>query len=623
MFFRKMRRNMYEKKGKLKKVLAILLIMSVVISGYFFGPEKSDALEAGDIAKVSFDGYLMGTENKYYTMDLNGSVLFYRADGSTYVDKISGKELSKRRHMILTDTSTGEKREGYCVEFDAEIKASAPSYTSGGYLNDTIYFQNLPQDVRKLILAATYYGQNGSNKLPVSGVNSEDYYFATQMLIWEVQQQIRVFERDSSGRITGTKLIDNHGMGKDFFYRYIKGRAAEKCYNYMVENIKKHFVTPDFIGETASQASPIMLKYSMETEAWHGTAADGSNDFDMKWSDSDIEYSKTGKEHRFTSKAPINGEKVIKVKRRTDEGSSAENLLIWNNNVDKNLQVVATGSASPPEFYLRLKTDVPAEVTVVKQDSESGKTIPLEGTAYRIKCVELGKYVSKGMKNAEGDVYATDRDGKVTIEQKLQAGNYLLEEIKAPKGYVVAKEHLKFKVDGTEDKLDVIQKNVPQKGIITINKMGEYKYKESWSDIREKAMGGIDFDIVALADIITPDGTVRAKKGDVVDTVRTDFKGNVSSDKLYLGPYNVVEKDAPVEYRISEPINVALVYSNQDEEVIEKKVNVFNRLKRTTDSIDNSPRTGDESNMNSVLFVMFISLTVMLVVAVASKVRRS
>lgn len=254
---------------------------------------------------------------------------------------------------------------------------------------------------------------------------------------------------------------------------------------------------------------------------------------------------------------------------------------------------------------------------------ESGKIIPLEGTAYRIKCVELGKYVSKGMKNAEGDVYATDRDGKVTIEQKLQAGNYILEEIKAPKGYVVAKEHLKFMVDGTEDKLDVIQKNVPQKGIITINKMGEYKYKESWSDIREKAMGGIDFDIVALADIITPDGTVRAKKGDVVDTVRTDFKGNVSSDKLYLGPYNVVEKDAPVEYRISEPINVALVYSNQDEEVIEKKVNVFNRLKRTTDSIDNSPRTGDESNMNSVLFIMFISLTVMLVVAVASKVRRS
>ena len=71
-------------------------------------------------------------------------------------------------------------------------------------------------------------------------------------------------------------------------------------------------------------------------------------------------------------------------------------------------------------------------------------------------------------------------------------------------------------------------------------------------------------DIIALADIITPDGTVRAEKGQVVDTVRTDFNGNVSSKPLCSGPYNVVEKDAPVEYRIAEPINVALVYGDQE-----------------------------------------------------------
>ena len=143
------------------------------------------------------------------------------------------------------------------------------------------------------------------------------------------------------------------------------------------------------------------------------------------------------------------------------------------------------------------------------------------------------------------------------------------------------------------------------------------------ADIREKAMGGIDFDIIALADIITPDGTVRAEKGDIVDTVRTDFNGNVSSDRLYLGPYNVVEKDAPVEYRISEPINIALVYSDQNVEVIEKEINVLNRLKRTTDSIDSSPRTGDESNMASVMMIMVLSLTAIMIVAVVSRIRKS
>lgn len=613
---------MYEKKGNLKKGLIVFLIIGVMIAGYLSAADSSDALEAGDIAKVSFDGYLMGVENKYYTMDLNGNVIFYKQDGSTYTEKVSGKELSKRRHMILTDTSTGEKREGYCVEFDAEIKASA-SYTSGGYLNDTIYFQNLPQDIKKLILAVTYYGQNGSNKLPVSGVNDEDYYFATQMLIWEVQQQIRVFERDSKGKITDTKLIDNHGMEKDFFYRYIKGRAAEKCYNYIVENMKKHFVTPDFIGESADKAKPVILKYSMESGDWRGEATDAISEFNMKWSDNEIGYSKEKSVHKFKSKNPISGEKVIKVKRKTDEGSSAENLLIWNNNVDKNLQVVATGSASPPEFYMRMKTDVPAEVTVIKQDSETGKTVPLPGTEYKIKCVDIDRYVSEGMKNPKGDVYVTDKEGKVTVGQKLQAGSYILEEIKAPKGYVVAKNSLNFTVDGVKDKFNVVQKNIPQKGIITIKKVGEYRYKENWADIREKAMGGIDFDIIALADIITPDGTVRAEKGDIVDTVRTDFNGNVSSDRLYLGPYNVVEKDAPVEYRISEPINIALVYSDQNVEVIEKEINVLNRLKRTTDSIDSSPRTGDESNMASVMLIMVLSLTAMMIVAVVSRIRKS
>ena len=613
---------MYEKKGNLKKGLIVFLIIGVMIAGYLSAADSSDALEAGDIAKVSFDGYLMGVENKYYTMDLNGNVIFYKQDGSTYTEKVSGKELSKRRHMILTDTSTGEKREGYCVEFDAEIKASA-SYTSGGYLNDTIYFQNLPQDIKKLILAVTYYGQNGSNKLPVSGVNDEDYYFATQMLIWEVQQQIRVFERDSKGKITDTKLIDNHGMEKDFFYQYIKGRAAEKCYNYIVENMKKHFVTPDFIGESADKAKPVILKYSMELGDWRGEATDAISEFNMKWSDNEIGYSKEKSVHKFESKNPISGEKVIKVKRKTDEGSSAENLLIWNNNVDKNLQVVATGSASPPEFYMRMKTDVPAEVTVIKQDSETGKTVPLPGTEYKIKCVDIDRYVSEGMKNPKGDVYVTDKEGKVTVGQKLQAGSYILEEIKAPKGYVVAKNSLNFTVDGVKDKFNVVQKNIPQKGIITIKKVGEYRYKENWADIREKAMGGIDFDIIALADIITPDGTVRAEKGDIVDTVRTDFNGNVSSDRLYLGPYNVVEKDAPVEYRISEPINIALVYSDQNVEVIEKEINVLNRLKRTTDSIDSSPRTGDESNMASVIMIMVLSLTAMMIVAVVSRIRKS
>ena len=261
-------------------------------------------------------------------------------------------------------------------------------------------------------------------------------------------------------------------------------------------------------------------------------------------------------------------------------------------------------------------------MTVQKVDAETEKIIPAEHTKYKVKCVELDRYLSEDMKPGEGDVYETDRDGKFVLPMKLQQGTYLLEEIKAPKGYVVARESQQFQVDGSTGSLTVEQKDIPQKGKITIKKIGEYKHNDNWADIREKAMGGIDFEIIALADIVTPDGTVRAEKGQVVDTVRTDFNGNVSSKLLYLGPYSVVEKDAPVEYRIAEPINVALVYGDQTVEVVEKQINILNRLKRNADSLGSTPKTGDDSGINTILLVMLLSLTVMAVTAVLFRIRK-
>ena len=611
---------MVKKRGILLRIITGTVMLILVVVSALVQTEPAAAAGSG-ISKVSFDGYLKGVENKVYTVEKNGSVLFYNQDGSTYVQQVTGLQPSKRRHMILTDVSSGEKREGYCIEFDADFRVQT-SYEGTGYLTDKAYFSHMPEDVKKLMLAVTYYGKNGDNPLPVSGVSGEDYYYATQVMIWEVQQQLRVFERDSNGRITGTKRVAAHGMQADYFYRSLKGRAAEKCYDFLAENIGKHFVTPEFVGETAEKAAPVLMKYDMETKTWKANADEENCSFDMKWAVEGIQYSKEDSAHNFTTSKAIDGEKIVKVKRKTEEGSSAENLLIWNHEGSKRMQVLSTGSDSPPEFFMRLKTDVPAEVTVEKKDAETGKSIPAEQTQYKVKSQDLNRYVSDGMKKKDGEVYETDRDGRIVIPVKLQQGTYQLEEIKAPKGYVVAKEPQQFKVDGKTASITLEQKDMPQKGKITIKKIGEYKYHDNWADIREKVMGGIDFDIIALADIITPDGTVRAEKGQVVDTVRTDFNGNVSSKPLYLGPYNVVEKDAPVEYRIAEPINVALVYGDQNVDIVEKQINVLNRLKRNIDSLGETPKTGDESGVNTILLVMLLSLTVMAVTAVLFRLRK-
>lgn len=91
-----------------------------------------------------------------------------------------------------------------------------------------------------------------------------------------------------------------------------------------------------------------------------------------------------------------------------------------------------------------------------------------------------------------------------------------------------------------------------QKGTIFVEKTGEVffgvnVFGEEDKDViyqpvyKVKGLAGAVYEITADEDVITPDGTLRYHKGDVVDTVTTDEDGIAKSKELYLGKYTVVE----------------------------------------------------------------------------------
>ena len=81
-------------------------------------------------------------------------------------------------------------------------------------------------------------------------------------------------------------------------------------------------------------------------------------------------------------------------------------------------------------------------------------------------------------------------------------------------------------------------------------------------------LAGAVFEIYADEDITTPDGTVRAKKDELVATLKTNTKGTAISKQLYLGKYRVVETVAPYGTVINpEPHTIELTYSGQNEKV--------------------------------------------------------
>ena len=66
--------------------------------------------------------------------------------------------------------------------------------------------------------------------------NSDDFAFATQVLIWKFQQQLRT----DTTRGSSTLKTNATGTPKAIFYDQIKGRPAEDCYNYILTEMAKY-----------------------------------------------------------------------------------------------------------------------------------------------------------------------------------------------------------------------------------------------------------------------------------------------------------------------------------------------------------------------------------------------
>lgn len=227
-----------------------------------------------------------------------------------------------------------------------------------------------------------------------------------------------------------------------------------------------------------------------------------------------------------------------------------------------------------------------ALVEIVKKDAETGKTIPASGIGFKIKDLKTDEFVVQHINYPtpkDLDVFYTNENGMLMLPEKLPRGEYEIVEQCAPNGYVLDKTPVKFTVDGGEELVCVTMDNIPQKGIIKVSKTGEIfssvtqyqgMYKPFYTvEFLEDAV----FEITAAEDIVTPEGTVRYQKGDVVDEITTSKDGKAESIPLYLGKYTVKEIKAPYGMVInSEPKTVELTYAGEETEITEIDCSFFN-----------------------------------------------
>ena len=334
---------------------------------------------------------------------------------------------------------------------------------------------------------------------------------------------------------------------------------------------------------------------------------------------SGAEFTVTAAEDITTPDGTVRAEKgtVVATLTTDDKGKAETDKLYLGKYVIKETKAPEGYLLNPKEFEVTLAykdqtteivygdvtvPDQPAKgkIQITKTDAETNKPIPL-GAEFTVTAAEDITTPDGTVRAEKGTVVATlttDDKGKAETD-KLYLGKYVIKETKAPEGYLLNPKEfevtLAYKDQTTEIVYgDVTVPNQPAKGQIEILKKDEET---------GNLLSGAEFTVTAAEDITTPDGTVRAEKGTVVDTIVTDTTGIARSKELYLGKYVVKETKQPIGFiRPNQTWDVELKYADQKTELVKENLTIKNQ---PTEIIIDKKETGTDKPLEGVKFVIW------------------
>ena len=517
-------KNFAKSKGKritAALLCAVMCIMSLPLSAFAFTAEEGKTVNAyyGD-KYVSADGemYYSPSTYQYIAYDSNGNESLHTQSAGNSRTKLMIKDSSGSRQIM-------------CIESGIPYNAGG-TYDSKSGTNSS-YFQNLPTTAQYGIMLTSVYGWRPGTTAPISGTNEDDFSMATQTILWEYQQQLRTSPT--------TLKANSYGVPADTYYQCIKGRPAEKCYDWLLTQMQSHATIPGFASNKSSSATTYTLKYNQAADNYSLTLTDTNNTLsDIKFSASGITVSRSGNKYTFTSNKMI--ETAVSITAQKNVPGIDGNFLVWGY---PGKQTMMSGAEDPVVFYLKIKTETTGVGHIVKH-SEDGKVANI-------------KFNIAG--NGVNQTVTTKADGTVDIE--LMPGVYTVTEL-------------------TEDKYE--PQNVQRVTIVSGNtstvtfsntlKRGDLQVIKSSED---NLVEGVTFHLygTSLSGISVDEYAVTDKNG-----VAT-FKDVLISGTM---PYTIEEVDTAIRY---------VVPANQTAPVKWKEVttrNFTNILKKFTVTVTKSDR---------------------------------
>lgn len=504
------------------------------------------------------------------SVSLNKKITVYKQDGTNFTSNFSGVEFT------LRNTTTDKP---YSMKTDSNGNASLSGLPFGKYeLLETSIPDVIINGVN--IIGANVSGA-ATKKFELTTQNNSIHYNLTNAFSYktpDIYNKIKLIKKDSDTEnvaqgnavLTGatygvysdrncTSLVDTIVMSSN---EGISGDLPEGTY-YVKE------ITPP-AGYTLSDAVyPVSVKEAanpIEISVYDAVIKGNINI--SKVGDRAIKVTNTGsvplEDITFNLYLQSNNT-LIKTATTDSEGNlSFEDIPYGVYRIE---EVVPTGYYGAEDIIVNINNDkmnvplvvnntaITSDVIIRKYAHDTQKRIEQSGIEFKIKCSDGSYYIHDG-----NDVFSTNSLGEVTIPD-MPYGEYEIEEITEPYGYQLNAENIHVSINESTSEVVVNFYDEPITSKIQIFKKGEQltsattsieQDKTVYTPVFEnKGLQGAVFEIKALENISTLDGTLRASKDEVVNTITTGEDGYALSKSLYPGKYVIKETSSPAGFVIN------------------------------------------------------------------------
>ena len=402
--------------SKARKPLSIAII-TVMMLGLIFTSSTAEAF-AATIIKAGKSGSTIVT------------YLGNGADGKGW----DNPHTSWGKQFKYTVKFSSKEVAAYCVEPGKDF-TSGKTYTAKNYTSSRAW-KNLSDARKKVLALVMFYGYNNGKSAPYG--NTNDYYAATQVMVWEAVQG-RLYFDDG-------ELKYKHGDD----YNLIKGHSkAISNYNWMMKKIQAHANGASFMSKTSAAANTYVMKYDYSTNKFSVTKKDTrTGNYYKKTSNtsSKLSVSRSGRSYTFSTKTSgtytAEFENYLYSNGKKISAGTSQPLLVAQPG-SSSYQSVMFGIKDLTNFYAKFRTEKPGTGKIYKT-SDTGV---VTGFKFHVVCKEnnYDEYIKVTKKSG----------GKGVISLSLYPGTYTVTEVLTDEqkadGYVTPATQKLVIIEGGQD----------------------------------------------------------------------------------------------------------------------------------------------------------------------------